>query len=374
MRQNAAVAIVTACWADEVTEIGARGFGPGLPPEGAPVSLRIVGESLHLEGWPEVSEVRKAALSIRQQGAGLLLEWESPAGRCALSLDQKVGAGGTALLTWLPVGTRRQDAVTRRWLWAILLLTLGLPLLILALLFAFRGQIVDGAVAWIPVEQEQALADELWKIQRRQLKLIEGTAANRFVSELGERLVAAKATPYTYRFHLVNDSSVNAFAMPAGYVVVHRGLIEKAATADEVSGVLAHEIEHVEQRHSLRGMVQALGLHAVWLVLTGDIGGGMAGEGVRQLAGLHFSREQESAADAGAYQRLVTAKIDPRGLVSFFTALANDQAALPELLSSHPASAERAARLKGLLQDAPSFPPLTTDWTSIQSSLAASGE
>lgn len=374
MRQNAAVAIVTACWADEVTEIVARGFGPGLPQEGASVLLRIVGESLYLEGWPEVSEVRKAALSIRQQGAGLLLEWESPAGRCALSLDQKVGAGGAALLAWLPAGTRRQDAVTRRWLWAILLLTLGLPLLILALLFAFRGQIVDGAVAWIPVAQEQALADELWKIQRRQLKLIEGTAANRFVSELGERLVAAKATPYTYRFHLANDSSVNAFAMPAGYVVVHRGLIEKTATADEVAGVLAHEIEHVEQRHSLRGMVQALGFHAVWLVLTGDIGGGVAGEGVRQLAGLHFSREQESAADAGAYQRLVAAKIDPRGLASFFTALANDQAALPELLSSHPASAERAARLKGLLQDAPIFPPLTTDWTSIQSSLTASGE
>lgn len=70
MRQNAAVAIVTACRVDYVTEIGARGFGAGLPPEGAPVSLRIVGESLRLEGWPEVSEVRKAALSIRQQGRG----------------------------------------------------------------------------------------------------------------------------------------------------------------------------------------------------------------------------------------------------------------------------------------------------------------
>lgn len=351
----------------------ARGFGPGLPAEGAPVSVQIAGERLRIDGWPGQDEVRKAGLAARHQGDSWLLEWDAAGGRHALSVP-KVGAGGTALLAWLPAGTRRQDAVTRRWLWAILLLTLGLPLLILALLFAFRGQIVDGAVAWIPVAQEQALADELWKIQRRQLKLIEGTAANRFVSELGERLVAAKATPYTYRFHLANDSSVNAFAMPAGYVVVHRGLIEKAATADEVAGVLAHEIEHVEQRHSLRGMVQALGFHAVWLVLTGDIGGGVAGEGVRQLAGLHFSREQESAADAGAYQRLVAAKIDPRGLASFFTALANDQAALPELLSSHPASAERAARLKGLLQDAPIFPPLTTDWTSIQSSLTASGE
>lgn len=92
----------------------------------------------------------------------------------------------------------------------------------------------------------------------------------------------------------------------------------------------------------------------------------MAGEGVRQLAGLHFSREQESAADAGGYARLVAAKIDPRGMASFFESLAKQQMAMPELLSSHPASAERATRLRLLLRDAPEFPPLVADWKALQ--------
>jgi len=348
--------------------IPARGFGPGLPPEGAAVSVSIVGERMKIAGWPELDAVSRSRLAARHQGDGLLLEWEIPAGRCALLLD-KLGAGATA--QWLPVASPRHDGATRRWLWAALFLVLGLPVLLLALFFGLRAEIVDFAVARIPLAQEQALADALWNMQRAQLKLIEGTAAQRFVTETGARLVAAKPSPYRYRFHLADDASVNAYAMPAGYVVVQRGLIEKAASAEEVAGVLAHEIEHVEQRHSLRGMVQAVGLSALWLVATGDVGGGLAGQWLKELAGLHFSRAQESAADAGGVARLVAAGIDPRGMASFFAKLADGET-LPgavELLSTHPASAERAAKLKVLLQDAPMFPPLAADWRAIQSAL-----
>jgi predicted Zn-dependent protease len=146
-------------------------------------------------------------------------------------------------------------------------------------------------------------------------------------------------------------------------------LIENAQSAEEVAGVMAHEIEHVEQRHSLRALVQSLGFHAVWLALTGDLGSGMAGEGVKHLAGLHFSREQEVAADAGGHARLVTAGIDPHGMVSFFETLAKKQIAIPDLLSSHPASVERSARLHALVEKVAEQKPLEYDWVEVQASL-----
>lgn len=348
----------------------ARGFGAGLPPEGAPVRLRLAGERLHIEDWPEVISVNRSEVAARRQGDGLLLEWQAPLGRCGMLLGPQAA---TALAAWLPPVAAQRDSATRRWLWATLFLAIGLPLLLLALFFVFRAEIVDAVVARIPVEQEKMLADRLWQMQGAQLKLIEGTAANRFLEEAGTRLAQARSTPYRYRFSLADDPSVNAFAMPAGYIVVHRGLIEKAASAEEVAGVLAHEIEHAEQRHALRALAQKLGFAAIWVAVTGDVGGGIAGEWLQGLAGMQFSREQEASADAGGYARLLAAKIDPRGMASFFETLSKQQGDLPgalSLLSTHPDSAERAAAIRVRLPTAPAFAPLPYDWEAIRASLA----
>ena len=284
-------------------------------------------------------------------------------------LEPKTAA---AFAAWLPHAAVHRDSATRRWLSISLFLSIGLPLLLLALFFAFRAEIVDAVVARIPAEQEIKLGEQLWQMQSAQLKLIEGTAANRFLEEIGTRLAQARPTPYRYRFSLADDPSINAFAMPAGFIVVHRGLIEKAASAEEVAGVLAHEIEHAEQRHALRALAQKLGFAAVWIAVTGNVGGGLAGEWLAGLAGMQFSRAQEASADAGGYERLLAAKIDPRGMASFFETLSKQQGDLPgalSLLSTHPASTERAAAIKVQLQTAPPFPPLAYDWAAIRASL-----
>lgn len=333
------------------------------------MQLRLAGGQLHVEGWPEVVAVSRSEVTVRRQGDGLLLEWQALSGQCGMLLDQKTAA---ALAAWLPTTTVHRDSATRRWLGISLFLAIGFPLLLLALFFTFRAEIVDAVVARIPAEQEIKLGEQLWQMQSAQLKLIEGTAANRFLEEAGARLAQARPTPYRYRFSLVDDPSVNAFAMPAGFIVVHRGLIEKAASAEEVAGVLAHEIEHAEQRHALRALAQKLGFSAVWIAVTGDVGGGLAGEWLTGLAGMQFSREQESSADAGGYARLLAAKIDPRGMASFFETLSKQQGGLPgalSLLSTHPDSAERAAAIKVKLQTAPVFPPLAYDWAAIRASL-----
>lgn len=350
--------------------LAGRGFGPGLPPQGARVSFTCDGEVLNIAGWPGISAVKREELTAQRRPDSILLEWQAPAGQCGIMLE---APAASALTGWLRGIHEQQDGATKRWLWAALFFVIGLPFLLLGIFFSYRAEVIDATVALISVEQENTLGERLWQMQHAQLRLIENTAANRFVEEAGVRLAAAKLTPYTYHFFIANDSSINAFAMPAGYIVVHRGLIEKADSAEEVAGVLAHEIEHVEQRHSLRGMAQQLGLALIAAAVTGDLSGGVAGAWVKDLAGLQFSREQETAADAGGYTRLLAAKIDPHGMASFFDKLEKEQAGMPDalaLLSTHPASAERAAAIKARLAGAPALPPLTYDWAAVRASVA----
>ena len=69
------------------------------------------------------------------------------------------------------------------------------------------------------------------------------------VNEIGAKLT--QGSVYRYQFHVAVDKSVNAYAMPGGYIVVHTGLLALADNADEVAGVLAHEVSHVEKRHKI---------------------------------------------------------------------------------------------------------------------------
>jgi predicted Zn-dependent protease len=362
------------CWAHSlaVTNNPAIGFGSGLPAHGSPVTFAIGSDQLTLTDWPGLTQIRRHQLRARTQGEVLLLEWANESGQCALSVA-KVSPGGTALRAWLPAERIAHDGGTKRWLALVLFLCLGLPVLLFAALVGYRSELVDLALDQVTVAQEQKLADALWQGQRSRLRLIEGKPVVRFVEETGARLVAASATPtpYRYQFFVADDPSVNAFAMPGGYIVVHTGLIAKANSAEEVAGVLAHEIEHVEQRHSLRGLIQAAGLSAIGVLITGDLSGGSAAW-LTHLIGLEFSREHETASDTAGVKRLIAAQIDPRGMASFFELLAKEQAALPDalsMLSTHPASSERVKSLENLLQDAPTFPKLPVDWSALQAEL-----
>ena len=387
-------------------EFTARGFGPGLPPHGAPIRA-ILDNALTLKDWDASGgRIALAKLDVRRPSATQIqIAWEVSGGKCALVLNSGVGDGEAdtpTKTTPLPGGRARDahravvagdtplnlfteilarlpgaakptvDHTTRAWLAGIVLVLVVLPLLLLIALFVFRSEMLGWVVARIPVAQEIQLAEKLWQAQGARLPMLEGTAANTAVEQIGARLVAAAPTPYRYQFFVVKDDTVNAFAMPAGYIVVNAGLIRQTKSAEELAGVLAHEIAHVEQRHAVRGIVQSLGFTALWLTFTGDIGSGVAGDGVRQLAGLQFSREQESAADEGGFARLRAAGISPQGMVNFFTTLQGKGDAIAQsmtVLSSHPSSAERSARLQKMAQGLPPVAPMDWDWPAVQASV-----
>jgi predicted Zn-dependent protease len=203
-------------------------------------------------------------------------------------------------------------------------------------------------------------------------------AAREAVQRIGDRLLtAAPPHPFRFRFEVLQDPTVNAFAVPGGLVVVHAGLVADARMPDELAGVLAHEITHVLERHSLRQLLFQLGLRTSLGLLLGlpDGVADAVGTAAANLGGLQFSRDQEREADGGAVELLARARLPAAGLESFFERLARQEGRGLAIVSTHPPSAERAAALRRLLVERGTWPtdPLALDWERVRQDGAARG-
>jgi predicted Zn-dependent protease len=176
---------------------------------------------------------------------------------------------------------------------------------------------------------------------------------------------------HRYRWFVADRPDVNAFAAPGGVVVVFSGLIRAAGSAEELAGVLAHEVAHAELRHTLRGVIKSIGLRALAATVTGDISGSVFADAAARLTELRFSRDAEREADAEGLRRLVAARIDPSGMIRFYEKLsAGQRFSPPSILSTHPAGGERldslrreVSRQKGIWQ------PLPVDIQSVKALL-----
>ena len=144
-----------------------------------------------------------------------------------------------------------------------------------------------------------------------------------------------------------------------------------ADNADEVAGVLAHEISHVEKRHRLTAMAQSAGLSATVAILFGDLGR-VASAGA-DLLSLKFSRDHERDADSTGVGLLVKAGLQPAAMASFFRKMAAQGGSVPAFLSTHPPSEERFAAIEAavalLPEAARAAKPLPLDYASIKAAL-----
>lgn len=181
--------------------------------------------------------------------------------------------------------------------------------------------------------------------------------------------------PYTFRVAVLDTRAVNALAAPGGYIVVFRGLLDRTESAEELAGVLAHEIQHVVHRHATQAIFRQASAGVLMAALVGDVSGLMAFalEGARALADLGHSRTAEDEADRDGMLLLHAARIDPAGMLSFYEHVRgsgeDDASGVMRYLSTHPAIGERLARLRALAAGAP--PPAGRlladyDWSDIK--------
>jgi predicted Zn-dependent protease len=203
------------------------------------------------------------------------------------------------------------------------------------------------------VPEEQRLGEELRREVQRQLVFVNDPVVKDYVQQIGQQIVAAAGPqPFPYTFYVVEDEELNAFAMPAGYVYIHTGILLKARNVSELAGVIGHEVGHVALRHIAENYnkQRSAGLLQSALVVAGGLLGGQGGAaaanllgGVGALAVINsFTREAEREADTFAVEVLPRAGYDPIGLVTFFETLRREGGARPpEFLSSHPAPEDR---------------------------------
>ena len=238
--------------------------------------------------------------------------------------------------------------------------------------------VLDCSACAISTKQEVDLGETYSAQINRQLPIVRDAEINRYVNVLGDSIARlSDQRTLDWRFFVVDSREVNAFAVPGGYIYVNRGLIERASTMNLLAGVLAHEIAHVTQRHSvkqIRDQERATAGLTLACVLTGVCGNGAADAAIQVGGGAlfaKFSRDAESEADTYAVSYLVKAKIDPRGIPAMFRILLNERESanngVDAWFRTHPLEADRiaateakiaalsAATLKGLATDSPRF-------------------
>jgi predicted Zn-dependent protease len=191
---------------------------------------------------------------------------------------------------------------------------------------------------------------------RKQMPMLNDDRVREYVQDIGARLVQGipaefRHPEFNYHFDVVNESDINAFALPGGPMFVNRGMLEKARTEGEVAGVMAHEMSHVALRHGTAQQTKAqpYQIGSVIGQIAGAIIGGTVGSVIGQGSNIaistyfmKFSREYESQADMLGSHIMANAGYNPQEMASMFKLLEQEGGSNgPEFLSDHPNPANR---------------------------------
>lgn len=166
--------------------------------------------------------------------------------------------------------------------------------------------------------------------------------------------------------HVVKLPMVNAVTLPGGRIVIFDGLLQAAASPDEVAGVIGHEIGHVRARDVMESLLRQMGLSVLLGGLEGHVGGY-----TNALLATAYSREAEARADGYAITLLGEAKLSPRPTAAFFTRLGHQAGGTERMfayLASHPVSADRAARFRASAVKGAAYTPAldATEWAALR--------
>lgn len=202
------------------------------------------------------------------------------------------------------------------------------------------------AASWvakkIPISWEEKLGENVLTSLFDEEDFCYDVFVNQAISEIVERL-----SPHIFKIRVVKAKSVNALAAPGGNIIIFSGLLEKTTSPEMLAGVIAHEMEHVIQRHGLEGLLRDIALSTLLSALLGDTTGVSAAilEGAKTFGELDYSRSQESEADREGVILLIRADIDPHGMVDFFKMLQKEESADLErsfqYFSTHPVTEDR---------------------------------
>ncbi len=237
---------------------------------------------------------------------------------------------------------------------------------------------------WYSLEKEIRMGKGYAQEIEQSAKLVQDPVVNEYVNRIGQNLVRNSDAKVPFTIKVIDDDSINAFALPGGFFYVNTGLILAADEEAELAGVMAHEIAHVAARHATRQMTRSQWANFASLPLL-FIGGGI-GYAAQSLVGiglpltfLKFSRGFEAEADYLGVQYLYASGYDPQASISFFEKIEAQEKKKPgsvaKAFSTHPQTPDRVAKLQEeiatILPPKPEYTVTTSEFDSVKARLAA---
>lgn len=337
---------------DTASQIDVLLFGAGLPAAGVPALCRVQVDAIHVDY--DNHRVNFTNLSASIGGFDhnqLQLHWQYESTNYMLMPTDKQSQ--KALYALLPAdaiqGLKRwkNNTKAQNLVWHSVLYSAGFLVLAFVLFIWQYDYVVDWAASKVSMQTEKKLGDSVLQSLNLDASKPQQGAAVDAVRKIGNQL--SKGSRYQYQWYVVDNDDINAFAVPGGTIIVNSGLLQKADSPNELAAVLAHEVQHVEQRHALKNMLHSAGVASVVLLVLGDTNTVMMIM-AQQISTQYFSRQVEVEADLKGAQLLTKNQIDPSGMPSFFKKMAaeyKDKDNMPTWLSSHP---EMQARIKAAEQ------------------------
>jgi predicted Zn-dependent protease len=242
---------------------------------------------------------------------------------------------------------------------------------------------VSGKVNFYSLEKEIALGKQLAQQVQRQSKIIEDPMVSEYVNRIGQNLVRNSDAKVPFTIKVLEDPTVNAFALPGGFFFVDSGLILKADTEAELAGVMAHEIAHVAARHgtrqATRGEIAQLSMIPLYIM------GGPVAYGVYEASGLlipmtflKFSRGFEAEADYLGVQYMYKTGYDPTAFVDFFEKIQTMEKRKPgtmsKMFATHPPTDDRIVKsqkeIAEVLKAKPEYVVTTSEFDTVKARLS----
>jgi predicted Zn-dependent protease len=184
---------------------------------------------------------------------------------------------------------------------------------------------------------------------------IANDALQNYVNSVGQKVAkVSHRRNWEYQFVALDDDSVNAFALPGGYIFITKGMLKQLTTESQLASILAHETVHVVARDTAVLMSREIGIGILLSAAISDSTSSTArtaADLTRQILGLRFSRRDEKDADLAGLDYMVRAGYDPNGMVETMQILDSQQKERPiEFFSTHPIPENRMAYLKARIQ------------------------
>lgn len=228
-------------------------------------------------------------------------------------------------------------------------------LVVFALSLGARGVCLAFYFGGVTIRDEKEMGREFDALVRARMPVIQDPEVRHYVEDTLKKLLkGVPKQPYSFKPAVILNDSMNAFAVPGGYIYILTGMIMNVDDEAELAGVMAHELAHVTQRHVAQRLERAqfFTLGSLLAAIAGVAIGGPAGaaaavaaSGASQSAMLNYSRIDESDADTLGLQFLTAAGYPPRGMVDGFKKLRRkawlNGVGAPTYLSTHPAIGDR---------------------------------